>query len=125
MRTRALLLLLLATLLGAGCNTPSIPIPPPSPGAMEFEIDTAAGEGTFSYPADSNYSEAVVFVFNRDAGTGIIDTARLDGSIGPTAPFPTEDGDEIAVTIEAEQQVVSTCIVLRDGGASATEYCGY
>lgn len=120
----ATLVLLLAAVLG-GCNTPSIPIPPPSPEAMEFEIDVAVGEGTFSYPADSNYADAIVYVFNRDAGTGVIDTARADGSVGPTAPFPTEDGDEIAVTFEAELQVVSTCIVLDEDGVSGTEYCGY
>lgn len=124
MRTRAVLACL-ALLAIAGCNTPSIPIPPPEPANMVFEVDVAVGESTFRYPPNDNYADAIVFVFNRDAGTGVIDTARSDGSVGPTAPFPTEDGDEIAVTFEAEEQVVSTCIVLRDGAASGTEYCGY
>jgi len=123
MRAAVLAFLMLAAL--GGCNTPSIPIPPPSPEAMQFEVDIAVGESTFEYPANSNYAEAIVYVFNRDAGTGVIDTARIDGSVGPTAPFPTEDGDEISVTFEAEAQVVSTCVVLRDGGVSGTEYCGY
>jgi len=124
MRIRATLTCLVLLAI-AGCNTPSIPIPPPEPASMEFEVDVAVGESTFSYPMNSNYSDAIVYVFNRDAGTGVIDTARGDGSVGPTAPFPTEEGDEIAVTFEAEEQVVSTCIVLRDGAASGTEYCGY
>ncbi len=123
MRAAVLVFLMLAAI--GGCNTPSIPIPPPSPEAMVFEVDIAVGESTFEYPPDSNYIDAIVYVFNRDAGTGVIDTARSDGSVGPTAPFPTEDGDEIAVTFEAEAQVVSTCIVLRDGAVSGTEYCGY
>lgn len=125
MRIRAALLVLLLALIGAGCVTPSIPIPPPEPANMVFDLDLELGESTFSYPANSNYADAVVYVFNRDAGTGVIDTARADGSVGPTAAFPTAEGDEIAITFEAEQQVVSTCIVLRDGAASGTEYCGY
>jgi hypothetical protein len=110
-------LAVLAALLGlASCITPSIPIPPPSPDRMEFEVDITAGTSTFSYPPEDNYSDAVVYVFNRTVGEGIITTANADGSISATPPFPANFGDEVAVTIEAEAQTVGTCVVLRQTG---------
>ena len=117
MRAPRSLALLAALLLGGGCITPSIPIPPPEPERMEFEVDVTAGEATFAYPADDNYAGAIVYVYNRTVGEGIITTARDDGSVAQTPPFPATFGDEVAVTIEAEAQVVSTCVELTDGGA--------
>src|SRR5690349_25128471 len=105
----------IAAALLAGCITPSIPIPPPDPEAMEFDVDIDLGEATFSYPADSNYEDAIVYVYNRNAGEGVITRARADGSVGPTMPFPAALDDRISVTFEAEAQVVSTCVVLREG----------
>jgi len=100
----------------AGCVTPSIPIPPPDPQQMRFEIDATAGNATFEYPANGNYADAVVYVFNRTAGSGIITTARADGSVGPTDPFPATLDDEIAITFENDVQIVSTCVVLTEFG---------
>ena len=111
-----------ALVLGA-CITPSIPIPPPEPAAMTFTIDATAGAATFSYAAEPNYSSATVYVFNRTAGTGIIATARTDGSVGPTAPFPAALGDNVAVTFETDEVSVTTCVVVRAGSPSAFEYC--
>src|SRR5690349_1597556 len=73
----------------AGCVTPSIPIPPPDPAAMTFRLTGLGGPdsaASFAYDADANYSDATVFVFNRDLGVGIITTAKTDGSVDPTAP---------------------------------------
>ena len=66
---------------------------------MTFAIDGSAGAATFSYAAEPNYANAVVYIFNRNAGTGIIATARADGSVGPTAPFPAALGDNVAITV--------------------------
>ena len=111
----------LLTLIAA-CFTPSIPIPPPEPGLMTFTVDPGTpGEATFRYGPTPNYGDAVVYVFNRTQGRGIIDTARPDGSVGPTPAFPAADDDQIAVTFETTEQVVSSCVVFRSG--TPTAFC--
>lgn len=118
---RSLTALAAALVLGA-CVTPSIPIPPPEPERMTFAVDVTAGAATFTYEPESNYADAVVYVFNRDRGTGIITTARPDGSVGPTAPFPAAFGENISITFETDEAIVGSCVQLRpDGGVNA--YC--
>jgi hypothetical protein len=117
-------LLVLAIALLAGCITPSIPIPPPDPGRMTFAVDTEQSTAVFSYGPEQNYAGAIVFVFNRDRGIGLIETARDDGSVGPTAPLEASLGEQVVVTFEREDQTVSTCIRLRDGAQSSTDFCG-
>ena len=109
-----------------GCITPSIPIPPPDPGKMEFEIRVEGTVSTarFSYPPNVNYIDAIAFVFNRDRGVGIIETARGDGSVGPTAPVAAAIGEQIIVSFQREDQTVSTCIRLREGAQSSNGFCG-
>ena len=109
-----------------GCVTPSIPIPPPDPASMTFKIaglGTVESRASFEYPAEANYSGATVFIFNRDRGVGIISTAELDGSVEPTQPVAADLGEQIVVTFERDDQTVSTCIRLREGAQSATDYC--
>lgn len=107
----------LVGLLLAGCVTPSIPIPPPEPEMMTFEVDVNAGAATFVYDPEPNYADAVVYIYNRDLGRGIITTARPDGSVGPTEPFAAAIGHNISVTFETEEVIVGTCVQLRpDGG---------
>jgi hypothetical protein len=121
-------LVLLAGLLCplAGCITPSIPIPPPDPTEMTFTLmgDPGARTTQFSYPADDNYKSSVVFVYNRSRGLGVIEDANSDGSVGPTPPLRAELGEEIVVSFERADQTVSTCIKLREGQQSSTDYCG-
>lgn len=109
----------------AGCVTPSIPIPPPDAGLMTFRLTGEPGATTasFAYPANVNYVDAVVFVFNRDQGVGIIEAARIDGSVGPTAAVRADLGDQMVVTFQRDDQTVSTCIRLREGAQSETDYC--
>jgi hypothetical protein len=106
----------------AGCITPSIPIPPPDPDQMMFELQ-AGGVATFSYSPDGAYDGATVYVFNRVKGVGVIDTARADGSVGPTLPFPAAIGDSVVVSFSRNQQTVSSCIVLRQGRQSSADLC--
>ena len=108
-----------------GCITPSIPIPPPDPARMTFTVsglapDTAA---TFAYPQDINYEDSVVYVYNRDLGVGVIENAHPDGSVGPTAPVAAVLGDQIVVSFQRADQTASTCVRLRDGQQSSTDYC--
>ena len=113
---------MLAGLLAA-CATPSIPIPPPSPENMAFEVDVEAGSARFSYRREADYAHAIVYVFNRDAGEGVITTADAEGAVAPTQPFPAADGDEVVVTFELESQLASTCVVVADGPSSSGNEC--
>lgn len=116
---------LLAAFLACGCITPSIPIPPPDPGLMTFTVvgDGATSTATFTYPANINYRESILFVYNRDRGLGIIEATRPDGSVGPTQPVSAAIGDQMVVTFQRDDQTISTCIRLRNGTQSSTDYC--
>lgn len=111
----------------AGCVTPSIPIPPPDPARMDFQVMTDGNgtvtSATFSYPAEENYKGGVVYVYNRSLGEGVIKAVNADGSIGPTPSVPATLGHQIQITVEnAEQtQTVGTCVLLKEGAPSA--YC--
>jgi hypothetical protein len=111
--------------VAGGCITPSIPIPPPDPERMTFEVtgDGASTSATFVYPADINYQGSILFLYNRDRGLGIIEATRADGSVGPTRPVSAAVGEQIVVTFQREDQTISTCIRLRNGQQSATPYC--
>jgi hypothetical protein len=108
-----------------GCITPSIPIPPPDPELMTFVVmgDGANTSATFAYPADHNYENSIVYVYNLDRGLGIIEAARPDGSVGPTRPVSAALREQIVVTFQHGDQSMSTCIRLRNGQQSATDYC--
>lgn len=107
--------LALLGLLTAGCITPSIPIPPPEPSAMTFAVTPQDGVATFAYRAMERFSNAVVYVYNEDQGVGVIATARPDGGVDPTQPFPAVAGDQILVTFQLGDEAASTCVRLREG----------
>jgi hypothetical protein len=125
MRSSVAIAGVLTGLLLGGCITPSIPIPPPDPVLMTFVVtgDGASTTATFSYPADHNYVGSLVFVYNRDRGLGIIEATRPDGSVGPTQPVRAALGEQIAVTFQRDDLTVSTCVRLRNGTQSSTDYC--
>jgi hypothetical protein len=109
----------------AGCLTPSIPIPPPDPELMLFEVtgDGASSAATFTYPANVNFERSILYVYNLDRGVGIIEATRPDGSVGPTRPVSAALGNQIVVTFQRDDLSVSTCVRLRNGPQSATDYC--
>jgi hypothetical protein len=109
----------------AGCVTPSIPIPPPDPARMTFTVTTEPDSAAvFTYPAEANYGGAIVYVYNRDLGVGIIEQARADGSVGPTRPVAARIDDQLIVSFQLDDQTVSRCIRLRDGIQDPNAYCG-
>jgi hypothetical protein len=108
----------IAIAVGA-CVTPSIPVPPPDPQQMSFALDGTGGTATFAYSGDPNLGGDTVYVFNRRVGKGVIDTARVDGSIGPTDPFVAAAGDPIEVTFQQGDQAQSTCVLLKSGTPSS------
>lgn len=118
---------LLVVLGIGGCITPSIPIPPPSAELMTFTVTGDVGNtfATFAYPPHATLidSDALVFVYNRDKGKGIIEVANADGSVGPTEPVRADLGDQIVVSFQRDDQTASTCIRLRDGAQDPTSYC--
>lgn len=107
----------------AGCTTPSVPIPPPSPDNIYFALDGDNGQATFHYDPDPSYGDAIVYVFNRDAGEGIITRADADGRVQESNPFPALVGDKIVVTFEVEAQTSSTCVLVQEGQSSSASEC--
>ena len=109
----------------AGCITPSIPIPPPEPELMVFDVNGTGPDSaaTFTYPANINYENSILYLYNRDQGIGIIEATRPDGSVGPTRPLSAELGNQIVVSFQRDDLTVSTCIRLRDGAQSRFDRC--
>jgi len=107
---------------GAGC-TPSVPIPPPEPEKVRFALDLDLGTASFEYAPSASSSNAIVYIFNRDLGEGIITTAQPDGRVLPTEPFPAMSGDSIVITFETEEQLSSTCVRMADGQSSSAAEC--
>jgi len=111
-----------------GCITPSIPIPPPDPSDMTFDISvnaTGSSTAVLTYPADSIYANGTVYLQNHSTGFGVFQPVNPDDSIGPTQPLGAKAGDEIVVTIGTPDQTVSTCIVLRQGIQDPTAECTF
>ncbi len=120
MRLRLLLLIGLA-----GCITPSIPIPPPDPSEMQFDITTTgtASSAVFTYPPTDAYKGGTVYLFDRANGQGVFQVSHTDGSFGPTLPLPAAAGDQVVVSIENVDQTVSICVVLQQGAQSPNHVC--
>lgn len=109
--------------LASACFTPSVPIPPPQPEEMAFTIDPDNNLVRYSSQPNASYAGAVVYVFNRSAGQGVIVTAEADGSVSPTPPFPGADGDHVIVSYELDTQLTAVCLVLHDGPSSSQYEC--
>lgn len=109
--------------LAGACITPSIPIPPPEPSAMTFAPNPDDGTATFAYRPTERYANAKVYVFNADQGEGIITTARPDGGVGPTQPFPAIVGNQVVITFETPDDTVSSCVRVTDGTPNALDVC--
>ena len=124
-RLLAAIALVAGTLWASGCVTPSIPIPPPDPALMTFQLQGDVGNtvASFAYPSHPTLVDAVVFIYNRDKGMGIIENAHPDGSVGPTAAVRADLGDQMVVSFQRDDQTASTCVRLKDGAQTGTSYC--
>lgn len=126
MRLIALTAVMIGALGLSACVTPSIPIPPPDPTEMSFDLMTAPDSGSyavFSYPPNQNYRGATVYVFDVNTGGGVFHVANADDSFGPLQPLPAKAGDQVNVAVESENQTISRCIVLRQGTQDPNTYC--
>jgi len=86
---------------------------------MSFAVTTgpdgAITSASLTYPPTDNYKGGIVYVYNRNAGVGIIQDVNPDGSIGPTTPVAATLQNSLVITIENDEQTVSTCVLLREG----------
>jgi hypothetical protein len=110
--------------LGLGaCNTPFIPIPPPSdPAFKPIAMVDALGEPHTVWETsggpNATMAGARVFVFNRNLGEGVITRAGADGAY-VAAPLEGKLGDPIELFYETAKSERSPgiCRVLQDGVA--------
>ena len=123
MRARRSILLGLVALAGA-CVTPTIPLPPPEPEAVSFELDTMTGQASFSYTIPRpEYGGARVFVEDETQGVGVIVTANPDGTVSPTPRFLAFDGDRVQITFKLGEDSAGICLILHPGPSSPANYC--
>jgi hypothetical protein len=107
--------LLCAALLApaGGCNTPSVPLPPPDIGALRFQ---PAGTGLVSLQGapSQRHAGARFYAYNQSRGDGVITTAAADGSF-TTSPFAGSDGDTVQMYYDTPQGERSqdVCTTLR------------
>jgi hypothetical protein len=120
---RSLRLLGLLALLG-GCNTPSIPLPPPVLTALGFQQAPMAGLVVVQGQPEVSHADARFFVFNHSRGDGVITTARADGSF-TTSPFAGSEGDTVELFYQRPDftQSEAACITLRFSGTLLRGHC--
>ena len=110
------------------CVTPSIPIPPPDPSDMTFTITTppdgTSSTAVLTYPPDKNYEGGTAYLFNHDTGGGVFHIVNPDFSVGPLG-LEAKAGNQLVFTIEATDQTVSRCVVLREGTQDPNTYCSF
>ena len=115
----------IAALLGlVGCITPSIPIPPPDPARMTFNVTVVdlKSSAVFAYPIEHNYKNGIAYLYDRTLRGGVIHDVNPDDSIGPIG-LPASLGDQVVVSVQVGDQTISTCVVLREGAQDPNSYC--
>jgi len=115
-------MLLKRILLGAaalavivGCNTPSVPIPPPSLESLGFQNATP-GLVVLQGQPNARHANARFFAINRSSGDGVITTAGGDGAF-TTTPFAGGEGDTMQMYYDtpAGEQSEEVCVRLEIG----------
>jgi hypothetical protein len=97
---RSGLVLAVLALLGGGCNTPSVPLPPPDLPALTFTSAGAPGVVQAIGRPHPNHADARFYVFDRDSGEGVITKAATDGSFA-SRPFTGQAGDLVQIYYDA------------------------
>jgi hypothetical protein len=105
------------------CIIPSLPVPPPEPGFLIFNIDTTGGTTTFRAAPISDWGGAKVSIYDEVSGHGVITRANADGSVSETAPFSAKDGDRITVQYQLGDQTAGRCLILHDGPSRPDYVC--
>ncbi len=92
---RLLLILICAPLFGGGCDSPSVPLPPPDLTAFSFGL-TQPGELQVTGKPNSRHANARMYFLDLTGGEGTITTAGGDGAF-VTDPFPGAVGDKMQI----------------------------
>ena len=77
------------------CNSPTLPLPPPTQSAIEAHLDTAVAEATVTGRSRAVEPDALVACYNNRTGTGVVVQANADGAF--SARLEAQDGDTIEV----------------------------
>jgi len=91
---------------------------------MTFAVTTEGGainSASLTYPPTDSYRGGTVYVFDRTMGHGVFELVHDNGGIGPTQPIAAAANDEVVVSVQAVEQTVSTCVLLREGAPGG--YC--
>jgi hypothetical protein len=113
-----------ALLVAVGCNTPSVPLPPPAIASLRFGDAPATGQVVLAGQPNSMHANARFFVFDHATGDGVITTAAPDGSFA-TPPFAASDGDviQIGYTTPAGERSQDVCVALERNSALISQRC--
>ena len=79
----------------AGCNTPTLPLPPPSEGAIVAQLDLPSGEARVIGKSQAVEAYALVTCFNNRTGGGVVGLAKGNG--GFEIRVAAQQGDVIEV----------------------------
>jgi hypothetical protein len=117
-----LLKLLAVALVVSGCNTPSLPLPPPDVGALSF-----SSPGTnlviLTGAASSRHASVTFFALNDAARVGTIVETNADGSF-KTDPFTGVANDPVELWYEmgSRRSDTAACMI-RIGGPLDSTVC--
>lgn len=91
---------------------------------MTFTVTTdpqgAITSASLTYPPTVSYVGGVAYVYNRTIGVGVIQAVNANGSIGPTPAVNATENDQLVISVENDEQTVSTCVLLRAGGSTGS-----
>jgi hypothetical protein len=77
----------------AGCNTPSVPLPPPDLPALGI-LTAGVGLASVQGKPDPRHAHVRFYIFDIGAGDGVITPAAADGSF-TSSPFAGMSGDTL------------------------------
>ena len=116
----------LALALG-GCNTPTVPLPPPDPGEFTIALTGTGGEITLTGKANAARANARYEIYNEASAIGVIVKGAADGSF-TSPPFGAALGNRLELSYELGSPVTGDvsgilCLVVREGQLSESDRC--
>jgi hypothetical protein len=79
----------------AGCNTPTLPLPPPSEGAIEARMESAGDQARVTGLQTAVEPYALVTCFNNRTGGGVVGLANGKGAFDIRVPATAGDVIEV------------------------------
>jgi|SRR5579871_1728390 len=94
--------------LAGGCNTPSVPLPPPDINALAF-MAPQAGTLVLDGGPSPRHDGVLFYVVDETSGDGVIQKAKGDGSF-TTEAFAGAAGDLVEIYYEANGERSGTAV---------------